>query len=199
MSASHIDLAVSMKTGGQRSTSTRWSSLRSWLIAGEVALTLLLLLSAGLLMKSLYRLSEGNPGFDPTRVVTVKISPNESSCSQRPSCIALYDRVLQTSRSIDGVEVAAIANTVPLDPSLPMIPVDVEGHPKSVDFPAPMMWAGAVSPDYLHLMSIPLLAGREFTGADSLNAPARIVDHARHGTAFLAGRESHRQTHQAGL
>ena len=50
---------TSMKTGGQRSTSTRWSSLRSWLIAAEVALTLLLLLSAGLLMKSLYRLSEG--------------------------------------------------------------------------------------------------------------------------------------------
>ena len=65
MSASHIDLASSMKTGGLRSTTTRWSSLRSWLIAGEVALTLLLLLSAGLLMKSLYRLSEGNPGFDP--------------------------------------------------------------------------------------------------------------------------------------
>ncbi len=175
MSASQIDLADSMKTGGQRSTSTRWSSLRSWLIAAEVALTLLLLLSAGLLMKSLYRLSEGNPGFDPTRVVTLKISPSESSCNQRPSCIALYDRALQTARGLDGVEVAAIANTVPLDPSLPMIPVDVEGHPKSVDFPAPMMWAGAVSPDYLHLMSIPLLAGREFTGADSMNSPPVLL------------------------
>ena len=175
MSASHIDLAGSMWSGGQRSTNTRWSSLRSWLIAGEVAMTLLLLVSAGLLMKSLYRLSEGNPGFDPTYVVTVKISPNVSSCNQRPSCIALYDRVLQSSRNIDGVEAAAIASTVPLDPSMPMIPVDVEGHPKSVDFPAPMMWAGAVSPNYLHLMGIPLLAGREFNSADSLNAPAVLL------------------------
>ena len=68
-----------------------------------------------------------------------------------------------------------IANTVPLDPSMPMIPVDVEGHPKSVDFPAPMMWAGAVSPDYLRLMSIPLLAGREFNGGDSANSPAVLL------------------------
>lgn len=175
MSASHIDLVSSMRTGGQRSTTTRWSSVRSWLVAGEVSLTLLLLLSAGLLMKSLYRLSEGNPGFDPTHVITVKISPNESSCNQRSSCIALYDRILQSSRNLYGVETAAIANTVPLDPSMPMIPVDVEGHPKSVDFPAPMMWAGAVSSDYLRLMGIPLLSGREFNSADSANSPAVLL------------------------
>jgi putative ABC transport system permease protein len=164
MSASRIDLASSMKTGGHRSTTTKWSSFRSWLIAGEVALTLLLLLSAGLLMKSLYRLSEGNAGFDPTDIVTVKISPNQSTCNQRPACIAL-----------DGVEAAAIANTVPLDPSMPMIPVDVEGHPKSVDFPAPMLWAGAVSTDYLRLMSIPLLAGRALNDADNANSPAVLL------------------------
>ncbi len=175
LSASQVDLAGSMKTGGQRSTTTIWSSLRSWLIAAEVALTLLLLLSAGLLMKSLYRLSEGNPGFGPAQVVTLRISANDTSCSQRPACIALYDRVLQSSRNIDGVADAAIANTVPLDTALPTIPVDVEGHPKSVDFPAPVLWAGAVSPGYTRLMNIPLLAGRELTEADSADAPAVLL------------------------
>jgi predicted permease len=175
LSASQIDLAGSIRTGGQRSSTTRWSSLRSWLIAGEVALTLLLLLTAGLLMRSLYRLSEGNPGFDPAGIVTMKVSPNESSCNQPSSCIALYDRVLQTARNVYGVEAAAIANTVPLDPSMPTIPVDVEGHPKSVDFPAPILWAGAVSPDYRHLMSIPLLAGREFNAADTATSPAVLL------------------------
>jgi predicted permease len=175
LNASQVDLAGSMKTGGQRSTTTIWSSVRSWLIAAEVALTLLLLLSAGLLMKSLYRLSEGNPGFGAAQIVTLRISPNDASCSQRPSCVALYNRVLQSSRNIDGVADAAIANTVPLDTALPTLPVDVEGHPKSVDFPAPMLWAGAVSPGYTRLMHIPLLAGRELTEADSANAPAVLL------------------------
>lgn len=175
LSASQIDLAGAMKTGSQRSTATRWSSLRSWLIGGEVCLTLLLLVSAGLLMKSLYALSEGNPGFDPDGILTVRISPNQSLCAQRSACIALYDRILERARSIQGVSSAAVANTVPLASELPLIPVDVEGHPKSVDFPAPMLWAGAVSPGYLHLMKIRLIAGREFTEADGPHAPPVIL------------------------
>lgn len=175
LSASQIDLAGAMKTGSQRSTATRWSSLRSWLIGGEVCLTLLLLVSAGLLMKSLYALSEGNTGFDPNGILTVRISPNQSLCAQRSACIALYDRILQRARDLSSVSHAAIANTVPLSGELPMIAVDVEGHPKSVDFPAPMFWAGAVSPGYLRLMKIRLIAGREFTEADGPNAPPVIL------------------------
>ncbi|MGH9583247.1 MAG: FtsX-like permease family protein, partial [Bryobacteraceae bacterium] len=147
----------------------------SWLIAGEVGLTLLLLVSAGLLMKSLYTLSEGNPGFDPNGVLTVRISPNQSLCAQRSACIALYDRILERARGIRGVSDAAVANTVPLASELPMIAVDVEGHPKSADFPAPMFWIGAISPGFLHLMKIPLVAGRGFTEADGAHAPPVVL------------------------
>jgi putative ABC transport system permease protein len=170
LSASQIDLAGAMKTGSQKSTAAAWTSLRSWLIAGEVALTLLLLVGAGLLMKSLYRLSQGNPGFDPSRLITVRISPNESSCTQRAACIALYDRILRSASRMAGVSEVAVANTVPLDGELPIIPVDVEGHPRSADFPSPMFWTGAISPGYLRMMRIPLLAGREFSEADGARA-----------------------------
>ncbi|MGH9655524.1 MAG: ADOP family duplicated permease [Bryobacteraceae bacterium] len=174
-SASQIDLAGAMKTGSQRSTATKWIALRSWLIAGEVALTLLLLVSAGLLMKSLYTLSDGNPGFDPNGILTLRISPNQSLCTERSACIALYDRILERARGTRGVSQAVVANTVPLASELPMIPVDVEGHPKSADFPAPMFWIGAISPGYLHLMKIPLIAGRSFTQADGAHAPHVVL------------------------
>jgi putative ABC transport system permease protein len=83
--------------------------------------------------------------------------------------------VLDDARRLTGVSDVALANTVPLASELPLLPVDVEEHPKSVDFPAPMFWAGAISPGYLRLMKISLLAGRDFTPADGAQAPPVIL------------------------
>ncbi|PYT25842.1 MAG: hypothetical protein DMG57_23740 [Acidobacteria bacterium] len=166
LSAAQVDLTDSIKTGSQRSTATVWTRLRSWLIGAEVALTLLLVVSAGLLMRSLYSLSEAHPGFQPERILTVRISPNQSSCKQRAACIALFERLLQSARGLPGVADAAVANTVPLDGYQPMVPVDVEGHPKTVDHPSPLLWLSAISPSYVDMLRVPLLAGRRFTEAD---------------------------------
>jgi predicted permease len=174
LNASQIDLTETIKTGSQQSTGSFWSRLRSSLIAGEVALTLVLVVSAGLLLKSLYELSNIHPGFNPAHVIAVRISPDQSFCSQRPACIALYERLVQRARNFSGVASAAVSNSVPLQEELPTIPVDVEDHPKTVDHPAPMLWFGAVSADYLSTMRIPLMAGRDFTSADAANAD-RVV------------------------
>jgi predicted permease len=175
LSASQVDITETIKTGSERSTSSFWARMRSLIIAGEVALTLVLLVSAGLLLRSLYKLSEVNPGFDPSHVLTVQISPNQFSCKDRSTCIALYNRLLDRTGGIAGVAQAAVANSVPLDGNLPTIPVDIEGQPKTTDHPAPMVWLGAVSPDYLRLMHIPLLAGRYLTRSDGPNAAGVVV------------------------
>jgi putative ABC transport system permease protein len=130
-----------------------------------------LVVSAGLLIKSLYTLSEVHPGFQPQQILTVRISPNASFCTQRPACIALYDRLLEGARGVSGVAEAAIASAVPLDAEQPDLPVDVEGHPKSVDHPAPMLWSGAVSPGYIRMLRIPLLAGRDLTKRTAPSPP----------------------------
>ncbi|HTB13699.1 MAG TPA: ABC transporter permease [Bryobacteraceae bacterium] len=175
LSASQVDLSETMKTGSQRSTSSVWTRVRSVIIAGEVALTLVLLVSAGLLLRSLYKLTETNPGFDPAHILTIQISPNQSSCAKRAACIALYDRLLQRTMDIPGVKSAAIANSLPLDGSLPTLAVDVEGHPKTVDHPAPLFWFGAVSPDYFSTMHIPLLEGRYLTRSDGPLSSSVVV------------------------
>ncbi|MGC4051797.1 MAG: ABC transporter permease [Paludibaculum sp.] len=120
----------------------------------------MLLVSAGLLLRSLWKLTATHPGFDAARTLTVQISPDQATCAQRAACLALYDRLIQRSLGIAGVEAAAVANSVPLDGQAPTIPVDVEGHPKTADNPAPMFWFGAVTSGYFDLMKIPLLAGR---------------------------------------
>jgi MacB-like periplasmic core domain len=175
LSAAQVDLTESIKTGSQRSTAGVWTAVRSWLIVGEVALTLVLVVSAGLLMKSLLRLADANPGFDAAHILSVQISPNQTACTERAACVALYDRIVAQARRMAGVREVAVVNTIPLDGELPTIPVDVEGHPKSADYPAPMLWAGAVSPEYLRMLHIPLLAGRQFTEADSVQAAKVLI------------------------
>ena len=183
LGASRFELAEAIRTGSQRSTTAAWMRLRSWLIGADLALTVVLLIGAGLLMRSLYTLSEIRPGFQPQGILTIPISPNQSACTERAACAALYTRVLESARGVGGVEEAAVANALPLDGQQPDLAVDVEGHPKSADHPAPLFWAGAVSPGYLSLMHIPLLAGRAFTEADSAeSAPVLLVTEstARH-------------------
>jgi predicted permease len=175
LSASQVDLASSIRTGGQRATTTVWVRLRGWLIGAEVALTVVLVVSAGLLMRSLYTLSEAHLGFEPSNILTVRISPNPAACAQRAVCIALYERLVTAARGIRGVEHAAVANAVPLDGAMPTIAVDVEGHPKSADYPAPVLWAGAVSPGYLKLMNIPLIDGKAFSESDTTDAGAVVL------------------------
>ncbi len=185
--AGTLDLVEAMKSGSQRSATKTWAGLRSGLIAGEIALTVVLVVGAGLLMRSLYDLTATNPGFNAQRILTIKISPNESFCARRESCVAFYNRLIAQARGLRGVVDAAIANTVPLDGKLPTLPTDVEDHPRTAEFPSPMLWAGAVTSHYFRLMQIPLVAGRAFTEADGPNASPVILVSASTARRFWPG------------
>ncbi len=187
LSASRVDITETIKTGSQRSTSGFWTRIRSVIIAGEVALTLVLLLGAGLLTKSVYKLSTVNPGFDSHSILAVQISPNQSACTPRDACTAFYNRVLQRAATVPGVEQAAIANSVPLDGRVSTSPVDIEGHPKTADFPAPMLWLEAVSPSFIEMMHIPLMAGRYLTNADGADSARVLVVSALTAKRFWPG------------
>jgi len=177
LSAAQVDLTAAIKTGSQRSTGQGWTNLRSWLIAGEIALTVVLVVAAGLLSKTLYMLMQVDPGFRPEHILTIRINPNQSLCREPAACLALYEELIRRAREIPGVSDAAAANTVPMDGKfeLSAVPVDVENHPKHTDFPAPMFWAGSITPGYLQMMGIRLLAGRGFTEADRAGASGVLL------------------------
>lgn len=173
--AGSLDLVEAVRSGSQRSATGAWLALRSWLIACEIALTVVLVVGAGLLVTSLYDLTTVNPGFHPAQVLTVKISPNQAFCRQRASCTAFYNQLLQRTHDIAGVVDAAVANTVPLDGQLPAIAADIEDHPRTAEFPSPMLWTGAVTHQYFRLLQIALLAGRMLGEADGPYAPPVIL------------------------
>jgi putative ABC transport system permease protein len=138
-------------------------------------------------MKSLHDLMAVNPGFNSARISTIKISPNQSFCARRESCIAFYSRLMEHARGLSGIINLAVANTVPLDGELPAIPADVQDHPRTADFPSPMLWTGAVSPSYFRLMQISLIAGRWFSEADGANAAPVILISASTARRFWPG------------
>lgn len=174
--ASRQDLAAAIKTGGQRAAGAARARLRSALIAGEMALAVVLTVSAGLLIRSLWELAQVNPGFQPQHLLTLRVSPNGPLCSRRSACIALYNELLRRAREIPGVEDAAAANALPLSSGIPASAVKVEGFPYvPAERAAPLFWAGAVTPGYFRLMSIPILRGRAFAVTDSEGAAPVIV------------------------
>ena len=175
LSASQFDLNETIKTGSPRSASGFWVLFRKCIIGAEVALTLMLAVSAGLLLKSLYLLTQTNPGFNAGRTVTARISPDPSSCARREDCVSLYDQLIARIHAMGGVESVAAANALPLDGGLPTIPVEIEGHPKTVDHPAPIFAYSAVTEEYFRMLRIPLVAGRYFTRADGANAAGVAV------------------------
>jgi predicted permease len=174
--ASRQDLAAAIKTGGQRTAGAGRARLRSALIAGEVALAVVLTVSAGLLIRSLWKLAQVNPGFQVQHVLTLRFSPNRSICGQRSACIALYDELLRRAREIPGVQDAAAANTLPLSAGIPSSAVKIEGFPYiPAERAAPLFWAGAVTPDYFRLMGISILQGRALQTSDGEKAAPVIV------------------------
>ncbi len=188
LSASRVDLTGTIKTGGQRSRGAAGVRLRSYLVAGEVALTVVLVVGAGLLIKSLWRLTQVNPGFQPERILTVRISPSQAYCKERAACVALYDELVRRVRGISGVSEVAAVNAVPLSTDVPAVVVDLEGHPrKAAETLAPTPWAGAVTPDYFRMMRIPLLAGRVFSDADGMKAPGVVLVSAATARRYWPG------------
>jgi putative ABC transport system permease protein len=176
LQASRLNLAEAFKTRGQQGSGVAGMRLRNSLIVGEVALAVMLVVGAGLLINSLWRLTQADPGFRAEQTVTAQIYPPRQNAAQnRAATIALYDDLLRRARSLPGVAAAAAANMEPLSDGIPpILPVEMEGHPFVTGQPATLLWSGAVTPDYFQILSIPLIVGRAFTEADGEKS-ARVV------------------------
>jgi putative ABC transport system permease protein len=168
---SRTNFAESLKSGERGSTVSGIRRLRSALVTSEVALAVLLVIAAGLLIRSLWSLSHVNPGFRPESIMTARISPNESFCAEPQRCQNFYHELLDRVRALPGVNGAALVSTLPLGGRVTKLSARVEDHPPSSSAPLPLFWENMVSPGYFQLMNIRLLSGRTFTDADSTATP----------------------------
>ncbi|MBO0801160.1 MAG: ABC transporter permease, partial [Blastocatellia bacterium] len=149
-----LDLNESLKEG-ERGTSVSFRSLspRSILLVSEVALSLTLLIGAGLMINSFSRLLQIDPGFDPSGVLTMQIALPQSKYADIQQRASFYEQALERIRRLPGVQSAGMTSALPLTGN-PDFGLTIEGRTSETDTPQ-TGWR-AISPDYLQAMGISL-------------------------------------------
>ena len=183
--SSRTELTESLKAGGRGSTLSRGRRVRSMLVIGELALAVLLVSSAGLLIRSLWALSHVNPGFRSDNVLTARVTPNENFCAEQGRCFSFYRDLLREVRALPGVNEASLINTLPLGGRVQKRSSEVEGYEPTAERAAPLFWLNAVSPGYFNSMRIPILSGRDFNDADTTGNPRSIIISAETARRFF--------------
>ncbi len=166
------EIQSDLKEGGRSvSAGVGQNRLRGLLAAAEIAVALILLVGAGLMVKSLYRLMSVDPGFKTDRVLTMEMSLRTTQYSKDPAILNFWEQVLDRVRVLPGVQSAALGTVIPLTDSHSRSDITIEGMPLPTPGNFPHPDEHEVSPGYLKTLGVPLLRGREFTDADTENAP----------------------------
>jgi len=156
--------------GGSQRTVSGHRRTRSALVIGEVALALVLLVSSGLLLRSLERLFAVNTGFDPSNLLTVQVQILGERFGEDSSSDRFFEAVLENARRVPGVAAAGLTSQLPLSGDRDEYGVRLFGETRGNG-----SFRYAVSPGYLEAMRIPLRRGRMLGGEDRAGAPSAAV------------------------
>jgi predicted permease len=177
LQAARVDLNITLRNeGGGASHGRRRAALTSALVVGQVALSLLLLIGAGLFLHSFLRLLDIDPGFESNNVLTMNLSLSTTKYTRPDQQIAFFDDVLRRVSTVPGVRSAATSAAQPLS-FIRITPVLPEGQPEVPLGQRSFVDIEAISPQWFDAMRVPLRRGRAFTAADQpQSAPVVIAN-----------------------
>jgi putative ABC transport system permease protein len=174
--ASKVEFNELLKDNPRGSTGgVHHTYLRRLTIISEVALSLLLLVGAGLMIKSFLQLQRTSPGFNPDNLLTARVFLNADDYPQAQQKAAFFQQALQQLETIPGVQSVGATTTLPLSGASMNFKFSVDGQVAKVSAEKIPAQYRAISPDYFRTMGVPLLTGREFTDRDESNAPGVVV------------------------
>ena len=173
--AAKVDLAGTFRDGDRASTEGRGRHLRNLLIASEFALAFMLLVGAGLLIRSFVALRHVDAGFDPRNVMTMDVSVSGTRFVDPSLRVAFFDDVLARVRALPGVGQASYINHLPLAGDSWGFSYYIEGRARPKPGEVPAATYRVVFPQYFRTMRLPFVAGREFSESDRLDAPRVVI------------------------
>jgi putative ABC transport system permease protein len=145
--------------------------IRALLVVSEVALSLMLCVAAILLVRSFIRLQQVDPGFEARGVLTAGITLPRERYPEGPRRLAIYEEFLQNLRRAPDVQAAGFVDYLPLSGTNAGMRIYPEGRPLPMPDEPQIVWVRFMSEDYFRAMSIPLIAGRQFSESDAPPAP----------------------------
>ncbi|HEX8775383.1 MAG TPA: ABC transporter permease [Pyrinomonadaceae bacterium] len=191
LQASKPDLNEALKESGGRTTGgVGRSRLRNMLVVSEVALALVLLVGAGLMIRSFMRLQQTSPGFEPKNLLTMNISLPRQKYKEQQQANVFFEQLLQRVRAVPGVESVGGIDPLPLSDSNETTGVLVEGQPALAPADRPEVGSRNVTPGYFQTMRIPLLKGRPFTEQDREDAPPMVIVNEALARRFWPGEDA---------
>ena len=168
LASSRENLVESLKESGQRSgAGAAHSKIRNALLVSEVALALVLVISAVLLVRTFHRMLEADAGFNPTRVLTFQLSLPNAKYKDTDRMAEVYQKALRALQSLPGVQSAGIVSEVPMGGSTDGTVIRVPDHPRANDKDHPFANYSFASPGYFSAIGTPLLRGRNFLETDT--------------------------------
>jgi len=175
LTASRVNLNQTLKAVGQRSAGSHNRRWTDWLIGAEVALTLVLLVAAGLCIRSLAHLQAVDPGFRTNQVTAFELNLPGKNYPSPQRQIGFFEQLLARLNTTPGIEAAAAVSILPLSGVESLDPVIVEGRVSSEREEAPAAERREITPGYFNVLGVPLLKGRVFTAQDNLASPLVLV------------------------
>jgi putative ABC transport system permease protein len=169
------DLNEALKQSGRTGSEAGGGRVRNLLVVSEVALSLILLVGAGLMIRSLWLLRSVDPGFDPANVMTMTIAVPRTKYSSPLQQTQFFDAALSRVRALPGIESAGLIDDLPLDGSGSHQPIAIEGRPVVPMADQPEVDVRVISPGYPHALHVPLRRGRELSASDTLDKPYAIL------------------------
>ncbi|MEJ7576810.1 MAG: ABC transporter permease [Pyrinomonadaceae bacterium] len=176
LQASKTELSVSLKEGSQsQTTSISQGRFRSSLVVAQVALALMLLIGAGLFLKSFQHLRQLDAGFEPRQVLTMQLSLPEAKYSEGRQQIQFFDQALARINALPGVRAVGVVTNLPLGHSKESSSFEVEGRAPASPDEKRQANASTISPDYFRAMDISVTNGRAFTERDRRETPGVVI------------------------
>jgi putative ABC transport system permease protein len=176
LQASKPNLNETMKDAGRGSTEGgRRQLIRNTLVVLEVASALVLLVGAGLMIKSFWRLQQVDPGFDPQNALTMSVQLPKGKYPEEVQQVAFFQQLLERTAALPGVQAAGASQVVPLSGSDMVLAFEIDGRPPLPPDATQSTNYYSVSADYFKSMGIPLRRGRGFTERDTKESPKVAV------------------------
>jgi putative ABC transport system permease protein len=186
--ATRLDLRETLNEGSRGSTSgPGHQRLRGILIASEFALAMLLLVGAGLLLRSFSRLQDVSTGFQPDHLLVADLPLSQTAYAKPEQRYGFFDRLVDRAQTLPGVRSVGAASALPVSGIGGLLHFNIYGRPPKT--PNDYIAAGyrAVTANYFETLSVPLLQGRFLTPADKEKTPAVVVINATMAKTYFAG------------
>jgi putative ABC transport system permease protein len=188
--AAIANLSSALKEGGRAGTDgIHRNRLRSFLVASEFALAFILLIGAGLMIRSFSALQSVDPGFNPHNVLSMVVSVAGSNEAEPERRVLFYRELLDRVRALPGVESAGGINHLPLAGDIWGWSFNIEGRPRPRPGESPMAVYRVAMPGYFQTMRLPVLRGRAIAESDDARAPGVVMINERAANQYWPGED----------